>query len=79
MAPVPLRCYDAEIILKGHYPDHKLIKEVAKSSAAVSDQSDDVHATAAYKKAMIEVFVEKALTSALTRAKERARCDTRLS
>ncbi len=65
---VPLRCREAERLLQGRAPVAELIKEAAESCEAAAEPLEDIHASAAYKKAMVRVFVERALTTALSRA-----------
>ena len=65
----PLRCHQAEAALRGRQPDDQAVGDAAAACAAVADPQDDIHATAAYKKAMVEVFVARALRKALGRVR----------
>ncbi|MHC4548075.1 MAG: FAD binding domain-containing protein [Planctomycetota bacterium] len=64
----PLRCPDAESFLEGRPVDEASVDEAAARCAAPAEPEDDLHASAAYKKAMVEVYVRRALVRA------RARC-----
>ena len=66
---VPLRCADAEDSLSGRTFDDAAIREAASLCSAAAQPQDDLHASAVYKKAMVDVFVRRAL------AKARERCD----
>lgn len=69
VAPTPIRCHDAEESLRGNVATEEVLKEVAAASAAAAAPERDVHASAAYRKAMAAVFVERALRTALRRAR----------
>jgi CO/xanthine dehydrogenase FAD-binding subunit len=63
----PLRCDGAEAVLRGTRLEETAIAEAASSSAAAADPTDDLHATAQYKRAMVEVYVKRALRLARAR------------
>ncbi|MDX1388579.1 MAG: xanthine dehydrogenase family protein subunit M, partial [Acidobacteriota bacterium] len=65
---IPLRCGDAETFLLGKVIDARSIREAAERCSAATDPDDDIHASGDYKKAMVVVFAERALTKALARA-----------
>ncbi len=68
VGPHPLRMRRAEVLLVGHALTDPLIKEAA---AAVPDEvspESDIHASAAYRRAMARVMAYRALTMARTRA-----------
>ncbi len=67
----PLRCDAAEGALKQNAPTPESIKEASQLCAASAEPQDDLHASAAYKRAMVGVFVERALGAALSRAQEK--------
>lgn len=67
----PVRCQAAEAALKRNTPTRESIKEVSDLCAASVEPRDDLHASAAYKRAMVGVFVETALRTALSRVQER--------
>src|SRR5438034_2515611 len=59
--PVPLRARDAERSLAGRRLDDAAIREAAALAAAATDPIDDLRGSAAYKRAMAEVWTERAL------------------
>jgi CO/xanthine dehydrogenase FAD-binding subunit len=63
----PIRCREAEDALRGQAVDNATIRETAERCAEATDPNDDIHASADYKKAMVIVFVERALRRALDR------------
>ncbi len=65
---VPLRCREAEGLLNGRVPVAEQIREAAESCEAAAEPLDDLHASAHYKRTMVRVLVERALTTALSRA-----------
>lgn len=64
----PIRCHDAESMLRWSVPNAELIREVCERCREAARPQGDLHATADYKRAMIGVFVERALRTALRRA-----------
>jgi carbon-monoxide dehydrogenase medium subunit len=72
--PRPARVAAAEARLRGG-PVADLVgagAEVAALAAASVDAADDLHGSADYKRAMVEVFVRRALQAALARARGEA-------
>ena len=67
VGPTPIRCSAAERALEGQHPGEKLLAAAAAAAAAAADPGDDLHASADYRRAMVEVFVGRALASALSR------------
>jgi carbon-monoxide dehydrogenase medium subunit len=65
-----LRAKQAEKALIGHELKDDVIAEAAKLAAAESQPKDDIRGTAAYKKDMVRVFVQRGLKAALARAQE---------
>jgi aerobic carbon-monoxide dehydrogenase medium subunit len=59
--PVPLRARDAERSLAGRRLEDAAIREAAALAAAATDPIDDLRGSAAYKRAMAEVWTERAL------------------
>jgi aerobic carbon-monoxide dehydrogenase medium subunit len=59
--PVPLRARDAEKSLAGRRLDDAAIREAAALAAAATDPIDDLRGSAEYKRAMAEVWTERAL------------------
>ena len=67
VGPTPIRCSAAEQTLEGQQPGAKLFAAAAAACGAAADPGDDLHASADYRRAMVEVFVGRALASALAR------------
>jgi carbon-monoxide dehydrogenase medium subunit len=65
-----LKAKQAEKALIGHELKDDVIAEAAKQAAAESEPKDDIRGTAAYKKDMVRVFVQRGLKAALARAQE---------
>lgn len=63
----PIRCREAEGALRDKAVTDETIRETAERCAEATDPNDDIHAAADYKKAMVVVFVERALRRALDR------------
>lgn len=68
----PARLSDAESILVGAEPSDDAVKEAANTAARTVCPIDDIHAPAEYRRHMTGVFVQRALTEAINRAKEGA-------
>jgi CO/xanthine dehydrogenase FAD-binding subunit len=68
VGPRPMRLKDAEAELRGNRPDPALVQEVARQAAAETLPMDDNHASAAYRRHLIEVLVERSITEAVTRS-----------
>jgi carbon-monoxide dehydrogenase medium subunit len=64
VADAPLRLTAVENVLNGHKIDDAAIAKAETAAAAAVEPSDDIHATGAYRKALIGVMVERALRSA---------------
>jgi carbon-monoxide dehydrogenase medium subunit len=63
-ANVPCRARAAEAAVDGNVVDESTINKAARAAAAEVDPPEDIHATADYRRALVEVLVERALTSA---------------
>jgi aerobic carbon-monoxide dehydrogenase medium subunit len=73
VAPTSVRAIRAEAVLRGREPTKARIEEAAKAAAEESKPSDDpLRGSAKYKRAMVRVFAERALSRALERAKRKA-------
>jgi len=59
--PVPLRAHEAERALVGRRLDEGAIREAAALAAAATDPIADLRGSADYKRAMAEVWTERAL------------------
>ncbi len=61
---IPQRLPAAEAALNGRAVDEATIAEVEKAAAGSVDPQDDIHASAAYRRALAGTMVERALKSA---------------
>jgi carbon-monoxide dehydrogenase medium subunit len=69
VAPTPLRAKAAEAVLRGKGLTPEQMAAAARAAAAEARPIDDVRATAAYRRAMVEVLARRALANALSRAR----------
>lgn len=60
---------DAEAALVGKDPSEDVIKEAAKLAAAAADPTGDNRGSADYKRSVVRVFTERALTESIRQAK----------
>jgi aerobic carbon-monoxide dehydrogenase medium subunit len=65
-----LKAKKAEHALVGHELTDDVIAEAAKLAAEAAEPKDDIRGTAAYKKDVVRVFVQRGLKAALARAQE---------
>ncbi len=65
-----LKAAEAERFLGGKEPTADAIAEAARLAAAVAEPKDDIRGSAAYKKDVVRVFVQRGLRTAVARAKE---------
>ena len=65
-----LKATQAEEALVGHELKDDLIAEAARLAAAAAEPKDDIRGSAAYKKDVVRVFVQRGLKAALARAQE---------
>jgi carbon-monoxide dehydrogenase medium subunit len=65
-----LKARQAEKALVGHELNDQVIAEAARQAAAESEPKDDIRGSAAYKKDVVRVFVQRGLKAALARAQE---------
>ena len=63
----PIRLGAAERALEGGAMTQAAIASCAAAAAAAADPADDIHASGAYRKTLIEVMVERALRDAVDR------------
>ncbi|WP_459548607.1 FAD binding domain-containing protein [Nocardia sp. X0981] len=68
--PVPVRARTAETTLIGNAPGATLFAEAANVLARAIEARDDIHATATYRKQLVEVLARRALATAVHRIKE---------
>ena len=65
-----LRATAAEDSLRGREPTDHVIADAARLAAEVAEPKDDIRGSAAYKKDMVRVFVQRGLRAAIKRAQE---------
>ena len=53
-----------EALLNGRFIDEGLIREAAETSARTVDPPEDLHAPAAYRRALVATLIERGLRSA---------------
>jgi aerobic carbon-monoxide dehydrogenase medium subunit len=63
----PMRLTHAEDELRGNRPDTALVQKVALRAAAETSPMDDSHASAGYRRHLVEVLVERSITEAISR------------
>jgi carbon-monoxide dehydrogenase medium subunit len=62
----PMRLPSVEAILNGQKINEALIAKAEAAASAAVDPRDDIHASGAYRKALVGVMVERALKAAAT-------------
>ena len=67
VAPRPIRARSAEALLEKKRVSEQVIEEVSRAAAADSKPIDDIRASAAYRKLMVEVLVRRALENSFRR------------
>ncbi len=60
----PQRLAAVEAVLNGHTIDAAVIAEAEAATSAAVDPQDDIHASAAYRRALVGTMVERALLRA---------------
>jgi aerobic carbon-monoxide dehydrogenase medium subunit len=65
-----IRASDAERVLVGAEPTEELIKDAARHAAEAAQPKDDIRGSAAYKKDVVRVFVQRGLRTAIAKARE---------
>jgi CO/xanthine dehydrogenase FAD-binding subunit len=68
VAATPVRARRAEAALTGQRPDAELLRSAAAIAAEDVDPSDDLRASAGYRKHVVGVLARRALTTAIERA-----------
>jgi aerobic carbon-monoxide dehydrogenase medium subunit len=66
----PLRLAPVEAVLSGRAVDEAVIAEAETAAAAAVDPPEDIHASAAYRRALLGTMVERALRDAAQRKME---------
>ncbi len=70
VGPTNIKATEAEKVLLGEEPTDEVIAEAARLAAAAAEPKDDIRGTAAYKKDVVRVFVQRGLKTAIGRARE---------
>ena len=60
----PLRLAEVEAVLSGRVIDEAVVAKAEVAAAAAVDPQDDIHASAAYRRALVGTMVERALKRA---------------
>jgi CO/xanthine dehydrogenase FAD-binding subunit len=69
VGPTPVRARQAEASLVGQTPSDARLQEAARLASAVISPVSDVHASTDYRRRTAAVYVRRALTAALNRAR----------
>lgn len=69
VAPIPLRAYSAEEILRGQTITPELVRSAAQEAQSLATPIDDVRATTAYRKAIVAVLVQRTLERSIEMAR----------
>jgi carbon-monoxide dehydrogenase medium subunit len=70
VADRPLRLPSVEEVLNGRLIDQAAIAEAEAATCAAVDPQDDIHASAAYRRALVGTMVERALKRAAARPQQ---------
>ncbi len=70
VGPTNIKATEAEKVLLGEEPTDEVIAEAARLAAAAAEPKDDIRGTAAYKKDVVRVFVQRGRKTAIGRARE---------
>ena len=70
VGPTNIKATQAEKALVGHELTDEAIREAARLAAEAAEPKDDIRGSAAYKKDVVRVFVQRGLHTALGRAQE---------
>jgi carbon-monoxide dehydrogenase medium subunit len=68
VADRPLRLGGVEDVLNGQVVDEATIAQAEAAASAMVDPADDIHASGAYRRALVGTMVERALKNAVARA-----------
>lgn len=71
VAPVPYDAREASDLMVGQTPNEEAFASVAEQAAASSEPGSDVHASAAYRRHLVETLTRRALGKALERARQK--------
>jgi carbon-monoxide dehydrogenase medium subunit len=67
VAPTPLNALNAQALLLVEKVDEKMMIRVGKAAATEARPIDDIRASAAYRKRMLAVMVQRSLLTSLGR------------
>lgn len=70
VGPTPIRASEAEATLKGQTLSEQVFQEAGQKAAKAADPGSDVHASAEFRRHIVDVLTKRALRDALNRAKE---------
>lgn len=70
VGPNNVKATEAERFLAGKQPTDEVIAEAARMAAGAAEPKDDIRGSAAYKKDVVRVFVQRGLKTAVARARE---------
>ncbi len=70
VAPVPMRAKRAEEILVGKEINDNLLEQAARAAAEEAEPVSDIHASAEYRRELVEVLVPEVTREALAKAKK---------
>jgi CO/xanthine dehydrogenase FAD-binding subunit len=65
VGPTPLRAPAAEALAKGKTLDEATLKQIGKKASEAADPSNDVHASAEFRRHVVDVLTQRALKSAI--------------
>ncbi len=74
-APVPMRAYQAERVLKGRAITCQLVEEAAKTASEEARPRDSIRGEAWYRREMIKVFVQRMVLTCLRRIAEKGKVE----
>jgi aerobic carbon-monoxide dehydrogenase medium subunit len=70
VGPKNIHAVEAERFLQGKQATDEVFAEAGRLAAAAAEPNDDLRGSAAYKKDVVRVFVQRGLKTAVQRAKE---------
>src|SRR5215472_1843879 len=73
VGPNNIKATEAEAFLRGKEPTDEVIAEAARIASDAAEPKDDIRGSAAYKKDVVRVFVQRGLKTAVARAREEMR------
>ena len=65
----PMRAKRAEELVRGQKVDDRIVEKAAQVASEDSQPISDIHASEAYKREMVKVFVKRSVLEAISRAK----------